>query len=251
MGRTVKIVVRYPDGSPVVGARIHGRNHNAWYASDRDWYGTTQADGSHTWQNIDKGTLGDRYTFEIAAVDKEGIRWEGVTSERVSMDLEIPVVLSPAFSVELELPAGVVEHLKESEDGRQLLEGLRELKAALGAGLLRAPVVMGTWIIEGLIRVKAKAEGKWKEGYANLTFGQLVGNKDLLDLFPPGLRPRVRALADFRTPSAHNTGATPHAAEGQLAASIVVDTAASWFASRPEHAAAAPGRPPPTDPGVA
>jgi len=123
----------------------------------------------------------------------------------------------------------VKQALERTEDGRHLLEGIRELKAALGAGLLRSPVIVSTWILEGLIRIKAKAQGDWKEGFSSQTFGQLIANKEILGMFPQGLRPRVLALADFRTASAHNTGAAAYVAEGQLAASIVVDTAASWF----------------------
>jgi hypothetical protein len=245
MGVKVKIVVKYQDGSPVVGARIHGRNNNAWFSSTGDWYGTTQHDGTHTWVNIDSGAFGDQYTFKVEAVDKEGIRWEGVTSERVSGDIEIPVVLSPSFSVGLKLPAGVVEHLKDSEDGRQILEGLREFRTALSTGLLRASVVLGTWLIEGMIRIRATTKGKWKDGYAKMTFGQLVAQEDLLGLFPMTLQPRIRALADFRTPNAHNTGAAPYAAEGQLTALIVAETAASWFGMTDQGPASAPPRTPP------
>lgn len=233
MGKTVTIVVKFPDGRPAVGARILGVNHDAWDKKHHEeWRATAEESGSHTFDSLDTGTLGDRYTFAATVVDHEGVRWAGEVSERVKRDLDLTIVLAPSYSVDVDLPSPVKKALEESEDGRQLLEAIRELKVALGAGLLRSPVVVSTWILEGLIRIRAKAVGKWKDGYSSQTFGELVGNKDLLELFPAGLQPRVQALAKFRTPSAHNVGAAAHIAEGQLAASVVVDTAASWFGSK-------------------
>lgn len=228
MATRVTVKVMFPDGSPVVGASIHGVDTHA-VGGDRDWYGTTHADGGHTWTRANTGVAGNFHTYEVTFVDREGLKWVGKSSDRILTPVVIPITLRPAYSIELELPKPVVETLAASPDGRQILEGFREMKTALGEGLLRSPVVLATWVLEGLIRVKAKIEGKWKQGFADQTFGQLVANKEILELFPSSLQPRVKAVASFRTPSAHNTGAATHVAEGQLAASVALDTAVGWF----------------------
>ena len=230
MATRVTIRVRFPNGAPVVGASIHAVDTHAT-GGDRDWYGTTGADGTHTWSRANTGFAGNFHNYEVTFVDSEGLKWVGRTSERVLTPIEIAVTLRPAYSIELELPKPVVESLGATEDGRQILEGFRELKTALGEGLLRSPVVLSTWILEGLVRIRAKLTGRWRDGYSSQTFGQLVANPELMALFPDALQPRVRAIAAFRTPSAHNTGAATHIAEGQLAASLALETAVNWFDS--------------------
>ena len=242
MPTRVTIQVSFPDGRPVVGAAIHGVDNNALSSSDRDWHGTTGADGTHTWTRANTGIAGNFHTYVVTFVDAEGVKWVGKTSERILTPVVIPVTLHPAYSIELELPRPVVEALGTTEDGRQILEGFREMKTALGEGLLRSPVVLATWVLEGLIRVKARLTGTWKDSYSSQTFGQLVGNREIIELFPDSLRPRVRALAAFRTPSAHNTGAATHVAEGQLAASVAVDTAVGWFGGDTAQGPAQPPR---------
>jgi hypothetical protein len=224
----VTIRVRYPDGTPVIGAAIHGVDTNAT-GDDRNWYGTTGADGTHTWTRANTGFAGNFHTYDVSFTDGEGVKWVGKTSERILTPVTILVTLRPAYSMELELPTQVVESLASSGDGRQILEAFREMKTALGQGLLRSPVVISSWILEGLIRIRAQIVGVWKEGYSTQTFGQLVGNPEVLEMFPRSLQPRVRAVAALRIPSAHNTGAGAHVAEGQLAAALALETAVSWF----------------------
>lgn len=173
MATEVTIRVMFPDGTPVAGASIHGVDAHAW-GSDKDWYGTTGTDGTHTWTRANTGAFGNFHRYEVTFTDREGLKWVGRSTERILSPVTIPITLRPAYSIELELPKPVVEALEGSPDGRQILEGFREMKGALGEGLLRSPVVLATWILEGLIRVKAKIEGKWKNGYSVQTFGQLL-----------------------------------------------------------------------------
>jgi hypothetical protein len=229
MATRVTIVVKFPDGKPAVGAAIHGVDTNALSAGDRDWYGTTGADGSYTWTRANTGIAGNYHTYVVSFIDGEGIKWIGRASDRILTPVTISVTLRPAYSIELELPRPVVESLGSTEEGRQVLEGFREMKTALGEGLLRSPVVLATWVLEGLIRIRARLLGTWKDGYSSQTFGQLVGNREILEMFPDSLQPRVRGVAAFRTSSAHNIGLPTHVAEGQLAASLAVDTAVTWF----------------------
>jgi hypothetical protein len=243
MATRVTVMVRFPSGRPVAGATIHGVDANALSSRDRDWYGTTGDDGAHTWTRANTGMAGDYHTYDVAFTDSEGVRWIGRTSERILTPVTLTVTLRPAYSVDLELPASAIQALGSDPEGRQILEGFREMKIALSEGLLRSPVVLAAWVLEGLIRVKANHDGKWKEGYGSQTLGQLLGNREILEMFPPALQPRVKAMAALRTPSAHNTGAAVHVVEGQLAASVAVETAIQWFD------ATAPPSPPEARPG--
>ena len=93
MGVQVTVVVKLPSGKPVAGAQIHGLNHDAWSEKHRDWKGTTDIDGRFTWSNLDKGTLGDRYTFSVTSPDVSGEKWIGEVSQRITGPVEVVVVL--------------------------------------------------------------------------------------------------------------------------------------------------------------
>jgi hypothetical protein len=231
--------VRFPDQTPAVAARVDGNNHNAWAEADKHWYATTGEDGSYTWQAIDTGFGGDHYTFTATITDSEGILWIGSASERVLHPLDIPITLAPSYTIELTLPSPVIEGLRATEEGRQILEEFRELKTTLANGLLRAPVRAATWILEGVIRIRARTAGVWQDEWSKLTFGQLIALPQVQALLPPSLRHRLNGLADFRTPNVHNLGAQPAAAEGQLAAAIARDTVVEMF-SAPINQPAAP-----------
>ncbi len=93
MGAHVTIRVRFPDGRPAPGARIVGTNHDAWLKRHRTWSATADLSGAFTWENLDRGTLGDRYTFSVSVVDGTGATWQGEVSERIRARRELLVVL--------------------------------------------------------------------------------------------------------------------------------------------------------------
>jgi hypothetical protein len=93
MGVRLTVRVQFPDGSPVSGAQIRGVNHDAWSAKHRDWPATTDLSGTHTWDSIDKGTLGDRYTFSATATDLRGDKWVGEVAVRLSKDTDLVITL--------------------------------------------------------------------------------------------------------------------------------------------------------------
>jgi class 3 adenylate cyclase len=93
MGVRLTVRVRLPDGSAVAGAQITGTNHDAWAKRHRQWFGTTDPSGLFTWENLDKGTLGDRYTFAVRWVDPGSTAWTGEVSERIRGPRELLVVL--------------------------------------------------------------------------------------------------------------------------------------------------------------
>ncbi len=93
MGVRLSIRVQLVDGTPVPGAQINGTNHDSWSKKHRSWPATTGPDGTYTWDSIDKGTLGDRYTFEVVSTDSKGVMWVGSASFRAKRDSELVVTL--------------------------------------------------------------------------------------------------------------------------------------------------------------
>ncbi len=93
MGVSVTIRVLFPDGRPASGAQITGVNHDAWSKRHRNWSGSTDPKGVFAWENLDKGTRGDRYTFSVEHTDDAGGRWHGEVSERIRGPQELLVVL--------------------------------------------------------------------------------------------------------------------------------------------------------------
>ncbi len=93
MGVRVSIRVEYPDGRAVAGAEIVAVNHDAWSKRHQTWAGTSGTTGTFAWQNLDKGTRGDRYTFSVHHVDGAGVAWKGEVSERIRTNRDLLVVL--------------------------------------------------------------------------------------------------------------------------------------------------------------
>lgn len=93
MGVSVTLRVQLPDGTPVSGARIEGTNTNAWAERNRKWPGTTHQDGTYTWSNLDKGTLGNYYIFRVTHTDSTGADWVGEISNRISKPCTLTVTL--------------------------------------------------------------------------------------------------------------------------------------------------------------
>jgi hypothetical protein len=104
MGANVTVRVKLPDGTPAVGARVRGVNHDAWAKSQKDWLGTTDENGQHVWTNLDTGMLGDRYTIVAEQVDPKGGKLLGEVSERIKHDMEVTIVLAKSPDGASELP---------------------------------------------------------------------------------------------------------------------------------------------------
>jgi hypothetical protein len=83
MGAKFSLKVVTQENKPVPGVHIIGTNQNAWSASAKYWYGTTDESGVYTWANIDTGASGDKYDFECRYVDNNATEWKGEASERI------------------------------------------------------------------------------------------------------------------------------------------------------------------------
>lgn len=93
MGVEVRILVQLPDGRAVPGAQVVGVNHDAWSEDHQVWKGTTDSHGQMVWENLDRGTLGDRYTFSARSPDVRGENWTGEVSDRIRGPRDLVIVL--------------------------------------------------------------------------------------------------------------------------------------------------------------
>lgn len=93
MGAKVTIKVELPNGKPVPGAAITGTNHDAWSSKHSVWKASTNQEGLYEFADLDTGTLGDRYTFDVVSRDVAGGTWVGSASQRVSRPLTLTITL--------------------------------------------------------------------------------------------------------------------------------------------------------------
>ena len=223
-------VHRVPDGSVAGYAKVVAHNRNAADIRVADWSGTCGPDGTHTWQTLDTGLAGDFYDFDAEFIDDNGVRWTGRISERIGSgrDQSLVVYVRPEFVGKLEIDERAVRFLKSTPEGEGVLSTLFELQTAATAGMVRATVTLATAVIEGLIRIRAKAEKVWKPEWENSQYGVLVETAEIRKLLPANVVDRARGLADLRRPGAHEKGTTTLPAEAQIAKKAVEDLVAAW-----------------------
>lgn len=231
IGARATIFVYLPGKKPAVGANITGVNRNAWNKKVGSWKGTIGEDGSYTWGNIDTGTFGDFYDFEAIYVDEDGVKWVGRISDRIAKPTDLAIVLSPEYRT-IHISKEAIENLAKQERGKSLLEGIKELQKSMSAGLVHASITLSTWILEGLIKIKAQNQEIWKEEYEQKTFGQLVSMEEVNKMLPVNMRDRIKGVANWRKPHAHFKGAKTVREEAQLVSYLVKDLAEEWFGKK-------------------
>ena len=141
--------------------------------------------------------------------------------------------LLPTYSGQLTIPESAVRYLEGTSDGRPILASLEELKRAVGNGMIQGTITLSTYVLEGLIRVVAKARDVWSDAWDRKTYSELLEVPQILGLFPASVKDRARALADLRRPSAHYKYTTSLPAEAQIAAKTVEDIVAAWCKANP------------------
>ncbi len=233
MSARVTLRITLADGTPAENVRVLARNRDAWDKNVAEWHGVTGRDGVWTWPNLDTGTAGDFYDFYAEMVDDLGVSWAARASDRIGSPRDIPIRLLPTYSGQLAIPESAVRYLEGTSDGRSILASLEELKRAVGNGMIQGTITLSTYVIEGLIRVVAKARNVWSETWDRKTYSELLEVPQILGLFPASVKDRARALADLRRPSAHYKYTTSLPAEAQIAAKTVEDIVAAWCKANP------------------
>jgi hypothetical protein len=222
MPADVTVIVRKPDGSPVAGATVVAINNSAMDPRVRAWRGMTGRDGRHVYQRMDTGVLEpDFYSFVAEKVDFDGVCWRGEVNHRVGVDTEIPITVVEAYWGKLDLSPSLLKEIETLPQGPVFLQGLSELVRAWGQGLTQSTVVLSYWALEGMIHLKARAIGHWKDEWEKKPLGYIINQPELLPWLDESLRAKIRAIATFRTPGAHFKDGVPTSAEAQIAVSVV------------------------------
>lgn len=150
-----------------------------------------------------------------------------MASERIkggSVPLELPIILRRPFldeDLDFELPQNVVEILSKTSDGSEMVAAIMELSAAIKSKMSHSSLTLSTYILEGIIRIKAKKKGVWKNAFQEKTFGQLLNEKDIEKVIPAGALSKLKGLNLFRVPAAHFMGINTVIDEARIAIQLV------------------------------
>lgn len=230
VGARVTLTAIDTSGQRSACATVLAKNRNAADPRFLEWHGVANPFGEYTWASLDTGVVADLYDFEAWNIDHDGIRTSGKITERISGggSVQLTVYLKPDFLAKLTLPEPALRYLRRSEDGGRVLASVAELQSAVTAGMVRATIQLSTVVIEGLIRVRARATNIWDTAWENSTYGQLVSLRPIRAMLPAEVEARAMALADLRPPSAHLKATDALPGEAQTAVRTVEDLLAAW-----------------------
>lgn len=226
----VRIIVKMKVGSKVVGATITAYNSTALFKGIKNWRGGTDLDGICTFNNLDNGR-GDKYDFQAYFVDDSGTNYYGAQSDKILHDVDITIILTeslPNVSGTLYISNEMVNTLQEDEDGRIILSAIKEMQVAVTNNLPHASIALSTYILEGLIKREAKKKGVWAKEFDNYSYGQLVNEKKLEQLFLKEELAKVKGLNAYRIPAVHFKNVKSVIAEAQVGIGIIGDLIRRW-----------------------
>lgn len=227
MGYVKYAVKLYLEGNKTVaGAQIIANNRNAWTASTKKYNGTTGPDGVCVWDNLGTGYNNDNYDFEAFYADDEGIEYVAQWSDRLnpSVTFNKEITLRKKYLDELyefQLGEGTINLLGSTPVGRSTLQAMGEIKTCLKQRLPISALTTSTYILEGLIRTIAEKKKVWEDKMEYFTFGQLIKEKALSNLFPKGLRDQFEGINKFRIPAAHNKGVKSMIEEAKIGYGLI------------------------------
>lgn len=229
MGVQFTLRVILPTEEPAVGADIVGYNRNAANPNMEQWNGSTLSDGTFTWGNIDTGTLGDKYDFYCRYLDSNSVEWVGNLSERIKGS-RVPVIRTVMLRQlfmdewnEFKVPQDIEDTLSRMDDGAELLNAMKEMSMAIKNRMSHSAMALSTYILEGIIKAMAKKRGI--EGIGRLddmTFGDLVNDKDISHLITKGELDKLRGLNKFRISSVHFKGVSTVIEEARIGARLII-----------------------------
>ena len=169
-------------------------------------------------------------------MDLNGVEWRAEASDRLFSSQNTAFVkeitLRRPFLDEtlyFSLPSDIENSISNTEFGGEILVSINEISFLLKKGLAHSALTLSSYIIEGLIRARAKKMGIYKAEYDELTFGQLINEGEIKKIIPIGLFDEMKALNHLRKPSAHFKGVSPIVEEARIGAKIVQILAQEWF----------------------
>ena len=236
MGTTQYIIkVTFPDGSTAVGVNITGINRDAWTESARYWYGTTNLDGSYTWDHIDTGINGDKYDFTCRYVDSKGSEWKGEASDRIftrpATQIKTIVLRQPFLDEDLDftLPGEIESVIAGNQNGNEILAAIKEMGLAIKQGMSHSAIALSTYIIEGLIIMKSKENKIWKTEWNKYTYGQLIKEEEIKAIIPADILERAIALNHLRILGVHFKGTSSIIEDAKSGVQVILFLAKTWF----------------------
>jgi hypothetical protein len=208
-------------------------NESAWLPSIKKWEDISNEKGECIIQNFDFGAE-DKINFQAEYISGDGVRYVGFHSDKIVGPTVLPLTMVESineYSFSLVTSKAGLEFLKSDDDGKIVLEALRELEIALKDNLPHASISLSTYILEGLIRIEARKKGLWREEYDNKTYGELVNTNELKNLFEPGELDKIRGFNGFRKPGVHFKKVRSILAEAQVGAGLISQLITRWFSS--------------------
>ena len=225
------ISVSMPDRMFVDGVQITAINRDAWASSVKTWSGITK-DGIYCWEHLDTGLNGDKYDFGLRYVDERGIEWRGSFSDRIFSNGEKKVVLRQVFldeDTEFTVPPYVENYLIQQDEGKEILAAMKELAVSIKNGMSHAALCLSTYILEGIIILKARIDGVWSSEFEGRTFGALLGLPKVKQLLPSGVLNKAEAINKLRLPGAHFKDISTSINEAKVAVALIKQLCTDWF----------------------
>ncbi len=225
------VKVELPGGKQVDGAQIIAQNKDAWFDSARFWKGITK-DGVFCWDHLDTGLNGDKYDFSVRYVDVNGVEWRAFFSDRIFSNSEQTIVLRQMFldeEMEFSIPTDIENYLSHEDGGKEIIAAMKELAISIKKGMSHSALALSTYILEGMIMLKAKNEGVWDPEFENKTFGGLLKMDKVKNLFPNGALDKAEALNRLRRPGVHFKNISPIIYEAKIASNLIMELLVMWF----------------------
>lgn len=229
MGAQFTLKVLLPTSEPAVGAEVTGYNRNAADQAAVQWHGSTLDDGTCTWVNIDTGLLGDKYDFYCRYLDSNSVEWTGSLSERIKGS-PVPVIrtvmLRQLFMdewTEFSVTKGAEESLSKLSEGKEILDSMKEMSMAIRNHMSHSAMALSTYILEGIIKAMARKKGVKEAGRLdNMTFGELINDKEVSQIITAGELDKLRGLNKFRVSSVHFKGVSTVIEEARIGARLIM-----------------------------
>lgn len=225
----IKVIL--PEGELTEGAQIVAYNRDSWGNSARYWNGITK-DGVYCWDNLDTGWNGDKYDFSVRYVDTSGVEWRGAFSDRIFEKGEKTIVLRQMFldeEMEFSIPSDIEKFLTQEDGGKEILAAMKELSVSIMKGMSHSALALSTYILEGMIILKAQKEGIWDEDFEDKTFGGLLNLEKVKGLFPSGALNKAQGINKLRIPGAHFKNISSSISEAKISANLIMQLAVIWF----------------------
>ena len=223
---TYEITLTLPGGKPASGAMIVATDLNAFLSSSKIHEGTTNKDGYFKWDTMATGLNNDTYRFR-AQKDHEGILYIAEWTDRVnpshqkySKEIEMRTQFFEELN-KIEIPQSAIKGL-QNEGHIEILSLMNELNICISQKLPNASISLTTKILEGLIQIYLRKEGKWEDNMSEYPYGKLVDTWKQKDSKIEGIYDQLKGLNLFRKTAVHFKDVDTTIDEARLGNSLMI-----------------------------